>query len=88
MFDSNQTILPLTVRFDSPMDAKVILYYFTIIIFTVRVGCENCVLSNGEDSLLDFAFVIWVLIWERGSLSWIWKPNKLCDFAFGFSNEV
>ena len=66
-FDSNQTILPLMVGFDSSMDAKSILCHFIVTIYIVRVWFENCFLSNGEDSLLDeiwdFAFVIW----ERGS---------------------
>jgi len=45
-FDSNQTILPLTVGFDSPMDAEAIICHFTATIFAIRVGCKNRMLSN------------------------------------------
>jgi len=44
------------------MDAKAILCHFTATTFAVRVGSENCVLSNGEVSISDFDFRIWALI--------------------------
>jgi len=48
------------------MDVEAILCHFTATIFAVRVGCENPVLSNGEASLSDFDFGIWVSISQRG----------------------